>query len=66
MEEEKYQIELLNGKILRVRIPSKPFNGHRLPDAVFTFREGDPQYEMWSQRYKEQSGFGSTSREQAN
>ncbi len=26
----------------------------RLPDAVFTFRAGDPQYEHWQRQYREQ------------
>jgi len=37
-----------NGVIL-VRIPSRP-GPNRLPDAVFTFRPGDPQYRRWEQR----------------
>jgi hypothetical protein len=37
-----------NGVIL-VRIPSRP-GPDRLPDAVFTFRPGDPQYRRWQQR----------------
>jgi hypothetical protein len=35
-----------DGAIL-VRIPSRPNNGHTLPDAVFAFRLGDPQYPYW-------------------
>ncbi len=37
-----------DGAIL-VRIPSRP-GPDRLPDAVFTFRPGDPQYRRWEQR----------------
>jgi hypothetical protein len=38
-----------NGVIL-VRIPSRGTGPDRLPDAVFTFRPGDPQYRRWEQR----------------
>jgi hypothetical protein len=27
-----------------------PWQGRQLPDAVFTFRPGDPQYEYWQQQ----------------
>jgi hypothetical protein len=39
-----------DGAIL-VRVPS-PFHetSHRLPDAVFSFRDGDPQYSLWAER----------------
>jgi hypothetical protein len=45
-------IEMSRNHSLRVRIPSKPFRGVPLPEAVFTFRVGDPQYEYWRQRYE--------------
>jgi hypothetical protein len=35
--------------VILVRIPSRP-GPNRLPDAVFTFRPGDPQYRRWEQR----------------
>ncbi len=35
-----------NGTIL-VRVPSRPIGGYQPPDAVFTFRCGDPQFEYW-------------------
>jgi hypothetical protein len=34
---------------LLVRVPSAPRNGSRLPDAVFSFRLGDPQYSFWAE-----------------
>lgn len=34
--------------VVVVRVPSvQPSNGERLPDAVFSFRIGDPQYSYW-------------------
>lgn len=35
-----------NGTIL-VRVPSRSIGGYQPPDAVFTFRCGDPQFEYW-------------------
>jgi hypothetical protein len=43
-----------DGAIL-VRVPSARTDstGERLPDAVFSFRDGDPQFSVWSQRFDE-------------
>ena len=30
-----------------VRVHSREVNGRALPDAVFSFRAGDPQYNYW-------------------
>ena len=49
-----YIIELRANNIFLVKIPSKPYRGQLLPDTVFTFRPGDPQYELWKKRYHEQ------------
>jgi hypothetical protein len=38
-----------DGTIL-VRVHSSDRNGRKLPDAVFTFRLGDPQYTYWAAR----------------
>ena len=39
-----------DGAIL-VRVPSPRREGARpLPDAVFSFRDGDPQYTLWAER----------------
>jgi hypothetical protein len=40
----------VNGTIL-VRVPSSDRQGRPLPDAVFTFRPGDPQYVQWEQEF---------------
>jgi len=36
-----------DGTVL-VRVHSCDRNGRKLPDAVFTFRLGDPQYSYWA------------------
>lgn len=35
-----------------VRVASRPNNGHTLPDAVFAFRIGEPQYAFWDAQLK--------------
>lgn len=48
------EIERRGDGALLVRVPSSSGNGKRLPDAVFSFRHGDPQYSFWHQRFTEQ------------
>jgi hypothetical protein len=36
--------------VVRVRSPHN--NGHTLPDAVFAFRVGDPQYAFWDAKLR--------------
>lgn len=40
-----------DGSVL-VRVHSANRRGERLPDAVFTFRRGDPQYEFWESQWE--------------
>ncbi len=40
--------------VLLVRVPSRRDSSQPLPDAVFTFRAGDPQYDYWQQRFAHQ------------
>lgn len=40
--------------VLIVRVPSAERGGNRLPDAVFSFRIGDPQYSFWADMLAEQ------------
>ena len=35
-----------------VRVESKQNNGRTLPDAVFAFRAGDPQYSYWDEQLR--------------
>lgn len=39
-----------------VRIPSRRDVAAPLPDAVFTFREGDPQWDFWHRQMAEREG----------
>jgi hypothetical protein len=48
-EVEQWVLEARADGVILVRIPSRP-GPNRLPDAVFTFRPGDPQYRRWEQR----------------
>lgn len=50
-----WKIDRREDGVLLVRIPSERQNGEALPDAVFSFRAGDPQYKLWEQRYREQA-----------
>ncbi len=40
-----------DGAVL-VRVRSRANNGHTLPEAVFAFRAGDPQYHYWDQQLR--------------
>ena len=44
-----------DGAVL-VRVRSEGPDGHRLPDAVFAFRCGDPQYSYWASRLQASTG----------
>jgi hypothetical protein len=41
------EVSRRNDGAIVVRILSRRNNGHTLPDAVFAFRAGDPQYSYW-------------------
>ena len=36
-----------------VRVPSRAATGRALPDAVFAFRAGDPQFAFWQQQFSQ-------------
>ncbi|MBQ2820293.1 MAG: hypothetical protein IJF17_01760 [Thermoguttaceae bacterium] len=55
MEVEHYSIDRKSNGVLIVRVHSWDSEGQPLPDAVFTFRPNDPQYEIWSKRFFEQN-----------
>ena len=40
-----------DGAVL-VRVPSRVMDGRALPDAVFAFRSGDPQYSFWDSQLR--------------
>ena len=54
MAEMSWIIERRDDSVLLVRIPSENRNGERLGDAVFSFRPGDPQYNLWEKRFNDQ------------
>ena len=54
LDSPSYAINRPARSILIVRVFSRPYRGRSLPDAQFTFRLGEPQFEMWEDRYFEQ------------
>ena len=44
---ENCLLERRDEDTILVRVPSTGSYGAQLPDAVFTFRPGDPQYRFW-------------------
>ncbi|MDO4573968.1 MAG: hypothetical protein Q4D98_02005 [Planctomycetia bacterium] len=54
MNRSQYTIERKPNGVLLVRVHSVDLEGKPLPDAVFTFRPNDPQYESWQKRFQEQ------------
>ncbi len=59
MELELCDVERRGDGVVLVRVHSSETNGRRLPDAVFTFRRGDPQYEYWEKVSRQRSTAGS-------
>jgi hypothetical protein len=47
-----------DGTVL-VRVHSTDRSGSPLPDAVFSFRRGDPQYEYWAEQLRRREAVGS-------
>ena len=45
-----WDIECRDQGVVLVRVHSSGKDGRPLPDAVFTFRPGDPQYDYWRQQ----------------
>jgi hypothetical protein len=48
------QVERRSDGAVLVRVRSRDTAGHRAPDAIFAFRQGDPQYSYWEARLREQ------------
>jgi hypothetical protein len=46
-----WDVERQNDTVVLVRVHSCNRQGSPLPDAVFTFRQGDPQYEFWKEQW---------------
>ncbi len=49
MDVESFAVERRGDGAVVVRVPSRPQGKETLPDAVFAFRNGDPQYKYWEQ-----------------
>lgn len=54
--DERLSIEQRRDGAILVRVKSEGTEGSRLPDSVFSFRCGDPQYSYWLARLKTTSG----------
>ncbi|MBU4272074.1 MAG: hypothetical protein KKA28_09465 [Planctomycetes bacterium] len=46
-ELRSWDVERRRDGVVLVRVHSSSRQGGRLPDAVFSFRRGDPQYDYW-------------------
>jgi hypothetical protein len=51
--ENRLTIEKREEGTIVVRVQSAGRESERLPDAVFSFRCGDPQYAYWLRRYED-------------
>jgi hypothetical protein len=54
VQEQAWQIERRADGVLLVRMRSRDRGSQTLPDAVFSFRAGDPQFEYWEQQMRNQ------------
>ena len=55
MEHDRCDVQRRDDGSVLVRVHSSDSRGQRLPDAVFTFRPGDPQYTYWEQQVNQRS-----------
>jgi hypothetical protein len=55
MELDSWDVEVRNDGALLVRVHSADRHGQPLPDAVFAFRPGDPQYEYWETQWQQRT-----------
>ena len=54
MQQSTWDIERRTDGAVLVRVHSCNREGQPLPDAVFAFRLGDPQYTYWAQQLNQQ------------
>lgn len=47
-----WDVERRHDGAVLVRVHSRNVNGRALPDAVFAFRAGDPQFAFWDEQLK--------------
>ena len=50
---DSWDVERRHDGAVLVRVHSREVNNERLPDAVFAFQEGDPQFSFWQQQLLE-------------
>jgi hypothetical protein len=50
MNLEQCIVERRTDGVVLVRVRSRPAGNDTLPDAVFTFRPGDPQFKFWDRQ----------------
>jgi hypothetical protein len=56
MDLNSWDVERRADGAVLVRVHSAERDGARLPDAVFTFRHGDPQFEYWESQWRIRQG----------
>jgi hypothetical protein len=49
---DSWDVERRHDGAVLVRVHSRNTSGGKLPDAVFAFRAGDPQYSYWEERLR--------------
>lgn len=53
LELHSWDVERRHDGAVLVRVHSRVENGRALPDAVFAFRNGDPQFSYWDQQLRQ-------------
>jgi len=51
---ESWDVQRRGDGAVLVRVHSRDAKGRPLPDAVFAFRIGDPQYDYWDRQLRQQ------------
>ena len=49
---ESWDVERRHDGAVLVRVHSRVVNGRAMPDAVFAFRAGDPQFNYWEEQLR--------------
>jgi hypothetical protein len=49
---ESWNVERRHDGAVLVRVHSRVIDGRALPDAVFAFRAGDPQFSFWEEQLR--------------
>ena len=58
MSTESWAVERRSDGAVLVRVPSDRTQGAPLPDAVFAFRAGDPQFTYWDEQLRQREHTG--------